>query len=75
MPVILPDGKLSDCDAGEFERFVGDLLVRSLKDARDQNVLSEFPKAPQCEMGVEQYGGGYGWPLYEKRGAENLAAQ
>ncbi|MFO0823644.1 MAG: hypothetical protein U0792_11100 [Gemmataceae bacterium] len=73
MPVVLASGELADCEAGEFERLIGDLLVRSLKDARDQNVLAKLPKAPRCELGVEQYGGGYGWPPYEERGAENLA--
>ena len=75
MKLIMPNGKQAECNAEEFGQIVGDLLVQSLKEARDQNVLLELPKAPRCEMGVEEYGGGYGWPTYEQRGSENLAEQ
>jgi hypothetical protein len=72
MPLILTTGELSDCDAREFECLIGDLLGDALKTARDQKVFERLPKAERCEMGVEQFGGGYGWPAYKDRGAENL---
>jgi hypothetical protein len=73
MPVILTTGELSDCDAGELEWLVGELLVESLQEARDQGVLKRLPKAERCEMGVARFGGGFGWPTYEDRGEKNLA--
>jgi hypothetical protein len=41
--------------------------------ARANGVFAELPKAPGCELGIEHFGGAYGWPVYEKRGQENLA--
>lgn len=73
MSVILPSGELSECDDSRFEEIIGDLLVRSLKEARDQGVLAKLPKAPRRELGVEQFGDGNGWPPYDERGLENLA--
>jgi hypothetical protein len=73
IPVILTTGEPSDCDAGELNRLVGDLLVEALTQARDQQVFERLPKAQRCEMAGEQLGGGYGWPVYEDRGVENLA--
>lgn len=61
MPVILPNGKLTECDAGAFEQHIGKLLVYCLEEARYQKVFDELPKAAQYALGVEMFGGGFGW--------------
>lgn len=71
--IVQADGELIECSLGEFERHIGTMLVAVLKTARDQGLFAKLPKAPQCEMGVEDMGGGFGWPKYEERGSDNLA--
>jgi hypothetical protein len=52
---------------------LGDLLKSVLLRARSDGVFAHLPRSPQCELGVEEHDGNYGWPAYEERGKENLA--
>jgi hypothetical protein len=74
--VVLPNGKERKLRKGSFDKLstiLGDLLKGVLVKARADGVFAALPKAPRCELGVEEDGGGYGWPVYEERGRENLA--
>jgi hypothetical protein len=53
-------------------KIVGDAMKRALLAARESGLFEKLPKAPRCEMGVENMEGFYGWPKYEERGKENL---
>lgn len=53
-------------------QIVGAAMKHALLQARDNGVFKALPKAPKCEMGVENLEGHYGWPNYEDRGKENL---
>jgi hypothetical protein len=72
-PVVLTNGQALSCTAEEFVEQVGQMMVDILKSARDQSLFKDLPKGGKCEFGVEDFGGGFGWPRYEDRGKENLA--
>ena len=74
--VILPDGTRLQFPAGSTGQLVaaiGDMLRAALLKARDDGLLSALPKAPRCELGVEEQDGTYGWPTYAERRQNNLA--
>jgi hypothetical protein len=74
--VVLPDGTERRLRKGSFDKLttiLGDLLKGVLLKARADGIFAALPKAPRCELGVEENDGGYGWPVYEERGQENLA--
>jgi hypothetical protein len=50
----------------------GELLKEVLLKARADGVFKSLPVADRCEVAVEHFDGGYGWPRYEDRGKENL---
>lgn len=75
LALILPDGsrrELVGDDAGLVEA-VGEMLKAVLLKARADGLFDPLPKAPRCELGVEEQDGAYAWPIYEDRGRENLA--
>src|SRR5262249_29914235 len=53
---------------------IGEFLVAAIRAARLKRLLTKSPLAEYCEFGVEESGGGFGWPRYEDRGKENLAS-
>jgi hypothetical protein len=53
-------------------KIVGDAMKHALLMARDQGFFKPLPKSRNCELGVENMEGFYGWPKYEDRGQENL---
>ncbi len=74
--VVLPDGEERKLRKEAFEtltEILGELLKDLLLRARDEGLFGSLPKAPRCELGVEEHDGAYGWPAYEDRGRENLA--
>jgi hypothetical protein len=78
LEVMLPDGsnrELPPGADGELATFLGELLRGVLLKARADGLFAALPKAPQCELGVEEQEGGYGWPVYEARGQDNLAGR
>jgi hypothetical protein len=44
-----------------------------LLKARANGVFAGLSKAAGCELLLEHFDGGYGWPEYEARGPDNLA--
>ena len=73
--LVRPDGSEAELPAGaELAEPLGELLKAVLLKARADGVFAPLPKAPGCELGVEHQDGAYGWPAYEDRGRENLAA-
>ncbi len=69
----LLDGKPRKLTGDNMTKTFGDFLVAVLKSAKADGVWSSLPKVPKCEMGVEESGGSYGWPAYDKRGRGNVA--
>jgi hypothetical protein len=51
---------------------LGEMLKAVLLKACADGVFASLPRATNCELGVEHFDGGYGWPMYEARGQENL---
>lgn len=51
---------------------LGEMIKAVLLKARDDGVFASLPKADGCELGIENFDGGYGWPDYEDRGRENF---
>jgi hypothetical protein len=52
---------------------IGEFLVAVLKTAKADSLWGELPRLPECEFGVEESGGSFGWPAYDKRGRINAA--
>jgi hypothetical protein len=75
LALVLPDGtrRVLPAEGGGLAAALGDMLREVLRKARADGVFAALPKAPQCELGVEEQEGNYGWPAYEERGQENLA--
>jgi hypothetical protein len=76
LTLVLPDGGKEELKAGATDRLIaaiGDMLRGVLLRARDEGLFAGLPRAGRCELGVEEQDGNYGWPAYEKRGADNLA--
>jgi hypothetical protein len=72
--VVNMDGTTRECDDAGLGQQIGGFLVAVLKEARAAGVFAPLPKAPRCELGVEDpTTGEFGWPRYEERGNENLA--
>ena len=59
-----------DAELGEI---LGEMVKAVLFKARADGVFAGLPKAPGCELLIEDFDGGYGWPDYESRGKDNLA--
>jgi hypothetical protein len=77
LTLVLPDGtrrELAAGDTGPLVAALGGMLRAVLLMARDDGVFSGLPKAPRCELGVEEQDGSYGWPAYESRGTDNLVS-
>jgi hypothetical protein len=73
--VVLPDGKERKLRRGSFDKLttvLGELIKDVLLKARADGIFEGLPKAPRCELGVEEHDGAYGWPVYEERGKDNL---
>lgn len=57
----------------ELAEFIGETVKAVLIKARADGLFAGLLKAPGCELLIEDFDGGYGWPDYEARGQENLA--
>ena len=53
--------------------FSGLFMAYELLKARADGVFAGLSKAPGCELLIEHFDGGYGWPEYDDRGNENVA--
>jgi hypothetical protein len=72
--VVQLDGAETELPPGtELADILGEVVKAALLKARNDGVFAGLPKAPGCEMGIEHFDGGYGWPAYKERGKENLA--
>ena len=71
--LISLEGVESELDEdAELAEPLGEVVKAVLLKARADGVFAGLPKAEGCELGVEHFDGGYGWPAYEERGRENL---
>lgn len=70
--VVNIDGSKHRLKAAELEKVFGDFLVTVLKSARADKVFETLPKGERCELGVEESGGSFGWPVFKNRGKDNL---
>ena len=57
----------------ELSEPLGEMIKTVVLKARTDGVFAGLPKAPGCELLIEHFDGGYGWPEYEARGQANLA--
>ena len=76
LALVLPDGATRELPAGacdELAAVLGDLLKGVLLKARAEGLFAGLPKAPGCELGVEDHDGNYAWPAFAARGHDNLA--
>ena len=74
--LVLPgavERKLPSGSCGALAEVLGELLKGVLLKARGDGVFEGLPRAEQCQLGVEEHDGRYGWPAYEARGQDNLA--
>jgi hypothetical protein len=71
--VKLIDGKSRKLTGDNMAKIFGEFFVAVMKSAKADGILAKLPKAEKCEFGVEESGGSFGWPAYEKRGRANLA--
>jgi hypothetical protein len=72
--LIQLDGTKAEFPEGEeLAEPLGEVVKAAVLKARADGVFAGLPKAPGCELGVEHFGGAYGWPEYEARGQDNLA--
>ena len=51
----------------------GELIKEVILSLRDQGIFKKLNLAEGCDIGIEEFDGGWGWPEYEKRKTENLA--
>lgn len=72
--VVQLDGTEVDLPSeAELGDILGEMVKAALLKPRADGVFAALPKASGCELGVEHFDGGYGWPVYEERGQDNLA--
>lgn len=51
----------------------GELIKKVILKLRDEGIFKELNLAEGCDIGIEEFDGGWSWPEYEKRKTENLA--
>ena len=74
LPVIQLDGTEAILPSGtELADVLGEVVKAALLKARADGVFAGLSKAPGCELLIEHFDGGYGWPEYDDRGKENVA--
>lgn len=66
-------GKPRKLSGDNVTKIVGDFCVAVMKAAKVGGAWAALPKSARCEMGVEELGGSFGWPAYDKRGRGNVA--
>jgi hypothetical protein len=59
-------------DEDELGDVLGEMVKAVLLKARADGLFASLPKSPGCELLIENFDGGYGWPEYEALGKENL---
>ncbi len=72
--IVQFDGTEAALPSGtELADVLGEMVKAVLLKARADGVFAGLPKARGCELLIEHFDGGYGWPEYEARGQDNLA--
>lgn len=51
---------------------LGKIIKSVLLEVREEGAFQALNKYSDCELGIEEINGNFGWPLYEKRGVENV---
>lgn len=74
LTVVQLDGiELALPSGTELADVLGEVVKAALLKARADGVFAGLSKAPGCELLIEHFDGGYGWPEYDDRGKENVA--
>lgn len=60
-------------DEKECAIMIGNLIKTTLLKLRGEGAFGSLNKHDDCELGIEEINGLFGWPNYEDRGKENLA--
>ena len=66
---------VTECETQDYEEFgenIGNLIKQSFFELRDEGIFNALNKYKDCEFGIEEINGTYGWPNYEERKNENL---
>ncbi|HEX3314744.1 MAG TPA: hypothetical protein VHR72_07610 [Gemmataceae bacterium] len=72
LSVVRANGKKGRLSAGtELAEILGEVVEEAVLKARELGAFAGLPMAAGCELGIEHFGGAYGWPAYEERGHEN----
>lgn len=51
---------------------IGELIKTVLLELRSEGAFKRLNKYENCELGIEELNGNYGWPNFEDRGKENI---
>jgi len=71
--IVRHNGTSKKLPAGsELADPLGEMIKAVVLKARKDGVFADLPKAKGCELLIEHFDGGYGWPAYEARGQKNL---
>ena len=63
------------CEFHEYDfivQEVGEIIKSVLFKVREEGAFEALSKHRDCELGIEEIDGNYGWPIYEDRGVENV---
>lgn len=55
-----------------FGNVLGETIRGAFLELKEEGITDKLNKAEDCEFGIEELSGWYGWPEYEDRKKENL---
>ena len=71
--ITLPNGEQTDVWSEEaFSRAIAEMIAGAIKNASADGVFDKLPKAPNCEIDVEDFEGLWAWPPFDGLGHDNL---
>lgn len=72
--ITLPDGKQTDVwSEQKFSQSIAEMIAGAIRQAASEGVFDTLPKAPQCQIDVEDFEGLGAWPpSYDSLGRDNL---
>ena len=64
--------ELSENGGDEFSEQIGESIKQIVFELKEEGVFQALPKTEDCDFGIEEMNGSFGWPEYEKRKKINL---